>query len=220
MNKETRNKLRGIIVQCRTLLEKSVSEVLQGEFGIHSTGLIESGDRMVHLSQQDRQYREQVLTHLDHIKSFGLNSEVALSQLIREISFTHLNRLCAFKMMEKRGLIKETVSRGLKSKGFLFYLADHPEAEKLWTGGEQELAYRHFLEWLCGSLSVEIGVLFSSDDLANRLFPPFRVLDKILSLINSSELEDVWMGSKEDDGKEEVIGWVYQYFTPNRLLKN
>jgi hypothetical protein len=210
MNKEIRNKLRGIIVQCRTLLEKSVSEVLQGEFGIHASGLIESGDRMVHLSHEDRRYREQVLTHLQHIESFGLKPKAAISQLIREISFTHLNRLCAFKMMEKRRFIKETVSRGLKSKGFLLYLADHPGDERLWSGGEQELAYRRFLESLGATLSTEIGVLFSPRDLANRLFPPFRVLDHVLSLINAPELEEFWV-------EDEAIGWVYQYFTPKEL---
>jgi hypothetical protein len=210
MNKELRNQLRSTIVQCRTLLERAISEMLQGEFGIHLTGLIEPTDRMTHLPTHDMQYREQVLIHLEHLQSFGLKSKDAINQLVREASFTHLNRLCAYKMMEKRELIKETVSRGLKSKGFLFYLADHSEDEKLWSGGEQDLAYRHFFESLGATLSAEIGVLFSPQDLANRLFPPFRVLDRVLSLINTPELEDVWV-------EDEAIGWVYQYFTPKEL---
>src|SRR5262249_41552753 len=129
---------------------------------------------------------------------------------VREASFTHFNRLCAYKMMEKRGLIKEAVTHYLKSKGFLFYLADHAADENLWSGGSPELAYSHFLDWLGASLSAEIGVLFSPQDLANRLFPPFRVLKKVLSLINTPELEEIWV----DD---EAIGWVYQYFTPKEL---
>lgn len=210
MNKSARSQLRSTIVQCRTLLERAVSELLQGEFGIHKTGLIEPAERMKHLLPEDGQYREQILIHLEHIKSFGLKPTHAIDQLVREASFTHLNRLCAFKIMEKRELIKEAVSRGLKSKGFLFYLADHTEDEKLWSGGEQEIAYRHFLEWLGATLSEEIGVLFSPQDLANRLFPPFRVLDRVLSLINMPELEAVWV-------EDEAIGWVYQFFTPKEL---
>ena len=210
MNKDSRNKLRSTIVQCRTLLERAVADVLQGEFGIHSTGLIEDVARMTHLSPEDQHYREQILVHLGHIQSFGSKPKDAVAQLVREASFTHLNRVCAYKMMEKRGLIREAVTRGLKSKGFLFYLADHPEDEKLWSGGEQEIAYRHFLEWLGATLSAEVGVLFSSQDLANRLFPPFRVLDRVLSLINAPEIEDVWV-------EDEAIGWVYQYFTPKEL---
>jgi hypothetical protein len=210
MNKAARNHLRSTIVQCRALLERAVADLLQGEFGIHSTGLIEDAARMTHLSPEDQHYREQILVHLGHIQSFGPKPKDAVTQLVREASFTHLNRLCAYKMMEKRGLIREAVTRGLKSKGFLFYLADHPEDEKLWSGGEQELAFRHFLEWLGTTLSAEVGVLFSPQDLSNRLFPPFRVLDRVLSLINAPELEDVWV-------EDEAIGWVYQYFTPKEL---
>src|ERR1041384_1336145 len=210
MNKDSRNKLRSAIVQCRTLLERAVADVLQGEFGIHGTGLTENAARMTHLSLEDQNYREQILIHLEHIHSFGVKPKDAVSQLVREASFTHLNRLCAYKMMEKRGLIREAVTHGLKSKGFLFYLADHPEDEKRWSGGQQEHAYRHFLEWLAVTLSAEIGVLFSPQDLANRLFPPFRVLDHVLSLINEPELEEFWI-------EDEAIGWVYQYFTPKEL---
>jgi hypothetical protein len=210
MNKTSRNQLRSTIVQCRTLLERAVSDVLQGEFGIHGTGLIEDASRLTHLTPEDKQYRVQILTHLEHIQSCGSKTKDAVTQLVRETSFTHLNRLCAYKMMEKRGLIREAVTRGLKSKGFLFYLVDHPDDENLWSGGEQELAYRHFLEWLGETLSAEIGILFSPQDLANRLFPPFRVLDRVLSLINTPDLEETWV-------EDEAIGWVYQYFTPKEL---
>ena len=56
---------------------------------------------------------------------------------------------------------REAVSRGLKSQGFLFYLAQHPEDEQRHNTGHQDVAYRHFLDWLGGTLSEEIGVLFS-----------------------------------------------------------
>jgi hypothetical protein len=113
-------------------------------------------------------------------------------------------------MMESRGLIREAVSRGLKSQGFFFYLADHPEDEKLHNGGGQETAYRNFLDWLGGTLSQEIGVLFNPNDPANRIYPPQRVLDEVLALINDGDLKDIW-------SQDETIGWVYQYFTPKEL---
>ena len=112
--------------------------------------------------------------------------------------------------MESQRIIREAVGRGPKSKGFMFYLADHPDDEKLWSSGQQDAAYRHFLEWLGGSLAEEIGVLFSPEDSANRLFPPHKVLEKVLDLINSEELKDVWP-------EDETIGWIYQYFTPKEL---
>ena len=119
-------------------------------------------------------------------------------------------------MMEVRDVyvggqkFREAVSKGLKSKGFMFYLADHPEDERLLQRRGQETAYRHFLNWLGGTLSQEIGVLFSPTDPANRLYPPQRVLDDVLDLLNSEELKGIW-------SEDETIGWVYQYFTPKEL---
>jgi len=210
MDKALRNTLRNVVTQCRRLLEEAIGEILQGQFGIHRAGTIEDAERLRHLGDSDRIYREQVLVHLQHIESGGFKRKDAIAQLIREVAFTHLNRLVAYKMLEQRKLIREAVSRGLKSNGFMFYLAEHEEDQALWSGGQQDIAYRHFLEWLGGTLSEEIGVLFSPHDPANRLFPPQRVLDKVLALINSEELKSIW-------SEDETIGWVYQYFTPKEL---
>lgn len=215
MDQAVRNKLRNVVTQCRKLLEDSTAQALQGRFGIYATNnkdeiQIEDNSRMMHLTKDDRAYRKDLLIYLEHIKAIGYKPYESLEQLIREIAFTHLNRLCAYKMMEARGLIRESVSRGLRSQYFFFYLADHPEDEKLHNGGQQEVAYRNFLDWLGGTLSEEIGVLFNPNDPANRVYPPQRVLDEILMLINDGELSGIW-------SQDETIGWVYQYFTPKEL---
>jgi hypothetical protein len=213
MDKATRNVLRNVVTKCRRLLEEAIGEILQGQFGIHPNGKVEDLARMQHLSESDRGYREQALIHLQHIQASGLGPAAAVDQLVREIAFTHLNRLVAYKMLEQRKLIREAVSRGIKSNGFLFYLAEQEEDQARWSGGQPDIAYRHYLQWLGGTLSDEIGILFSPDDPANRLFPPQRVLDQVLALINSDELKDIW---RED----ETIGWVYQYFTPKELRES
>jgi hypothetical protein len=215
MDQSTRNTLRNTVTHCRRLLEEATMQALQGRFGIFEVGRkgevqVEDVARMTHLSEEDYACRRDLVDHLTHITSLGYKPSEALEQLIREIAFTHLNRLCAYKMMEARGLIREAVSRGLKSQGFLFYLADHPDIEKLHATGQQEAAYRHFLDWLGGTLSQEIGVLFNPNDPANRVYPPQRVLDDVLALINDESLQDIWE-------QDETIGWVYQYFTPKEL---
>ncbi len=219
MDQAIRNKLRGVVTQCRKLLEDSTAQALQGRFGIFPSKdegrrtnniVVEDDDRMAHLTEEDRACRQDLLDHLEHIQAIGYKPSEALEQLVREIAFTHLNRLCAYKMMESRGLIREAVSRGLKSQGFFFYLADHPKDEKLHNGGGQETAYRNFLDWLGGTFSQEIGVLFNPNDPANRIYPPQWVLDEVLALINDGELKDIW-------SQDETIGWVYQYFTPKEL---
>jgi hypothetical protein len=214
MDQPTRNALRSVVTQCRRLLEEAVGDQLEGRFGVNRDGGIADASRMGHLSAEEQILRAEVVEGIRHIQASMLGggdvSKEAVQQLVREVGFTHLNRLGAFKMLEQRKLMREAVGRGLRSNGFLFYLRDHPEDEQLWSGGKQEDAYRHFLLWLADSLSQEVGALFSPHDPANRLFPPHRVLEDVLELINGDELRDVW-------GEDEAIGWVYQYFTPKEL---
>jgi hypothetical protein len=213
-----------VVTQCRRLLEDSVSQELQGKFGIYAgkngSIQIDNESRMSHLSMQEKLSRRDILAHMAHIESgSGITKDKGqriLEQLVREIAFTHLNRLCAYKMMEARQVyvgdqrFREAVSRGVNSNGVKFFLAEHPDDERLFTSGQQDVAYRHFLDWLGGLLSEEIGVLFSPHDPANRLYPPQRVLDEVLALINDEALADIWT-------QDETIGWVYQYFTPKEL---
>ncbi len=221
MDQAIRNKLRNVVTQCRKLLEEAVAQVLQGQFGIYASGKkdevhVEEEARMKNLSEEDKGYRRDIQAHLGHIQALGYKPKDALAQLLREIAFTHMNRLCAYKMMEAREVwvggqrFREAVSRGLKSQGFQFYLADHPEDKQRFDAGHQDVAYRHFLGWLGALLSEEIGVLFSPTDSANRLFPPQRVLDEVLGLLNGDDLKSIWT-------EDETIGWVYQYFTPKEL---
>lgn len=210
MDKSLRNQLRNTVTAARKLLEGAISERLEGQYGIFPNGKVEDATQLGHLSAEDQGYRQQLVIHLEHIRAGGLKPKDAAEQLIREVAFTHLNRLCAYKLMEARGLIRESVSRGVKSQGFFFYLADHPEDEALANAGDTEKAYRHFLRWLSGTLSEELGALFAPDDPADRLYPPLRVLDQVLELLNAEELKAIWT-------EDETIGWVYQYFTPKEL---
>jgi hypothetical protein len=221
MDQAIRNKLRSVVTLCRRLLEESIAQQLQGKFDIYATGkkdVVKADDKVPlgHLNDEERLARQDILAHFKHVDSLVHKPKESLEQLIREIAYTHLNRLCAYKMMEVRDVyvggqrFREAVSKGPKSQGFLFYLADHPEDEQSFNAGDQEGAYRHFLNWLGGTLSQEIGVLFSPTDPANRVYPPQRVLDEVLDLLNSEELKGVW-------SEDETIGWVYQYFTPKEL---
>ncbi len=230
MNQEIRNKLRNVVTQCRKLLEDSVSQELEGKYGIFSKKDQVTADPnapMAHLTEEEQAARKDILDHFGHIQARGFKPKEALDQLVREIAFTHLNRLCAYKMMEAREVyvgghkFREAVSRGINSNGVKFYLADHPEEERLFNTGHQDVAYRHFLDWLGGLLSDEIGVLFSPNDPANRLYPRQKTLDEVLDLLNSGGIKPEEAELKEEWPKiwsqDETIGWVYQYFTPKEL---
>ena len=221
MDQDTRNRLRNVVTACRRMLEESVEQVLQGQFDIYATGkndAVHADEKadLKSLSVEDRAYRTDIIAHLRHIEALGYTGKTALKQLVREIAFTHLNRLCAYKMMAAREVwvggqrFRDVVGKGMQSQGFDFYLAKHDADKRLSDEGRRDLAYRHYLNWVGGLLSEEIGVLFSPNDPANRLYPPQRVLDGVLAELNGDDLKDVW-------GADETIGWVYQYFTPKEL---
>lgn len=230
MNQEIRNKLRNVVTQCRTLLDRDIREVLEGKYGIferkdHITA--DPNANMDHLIEDEPAARKDILDHLGHIQARGFKAKDALDQLVREIAFTHLNRLCAYKMMEARDVyvagqkFREAVSRGINSNGVKFYLADHPDEERLFNTGHQDIAYRHFLDWLGGLLSDEIGILFNPNDPANRLYPRQKTLEAVLELLNGGGIKPEEAELREEWPKiwlqDETIGWVYQYFTPKEL---
>jgi hypothetical protein len=209
-------RLRTVVTDCRKLLEDSVLKQLEGKFGIYAAKKddvqVDDEDRL-NLTAYEKTARKDILAHFTHIKAGGFKPRDALDQLKREIAFTHLNRLCAYKMMEARQVFigdhkfRETVSRGVNSNGVKHYLADRPDEERLFNTGKQEIVYHQYLDWLGGLLSEEIGVLFNPHDSANRLYPPQHTLDKVLGLVNEDSLANIW-------AEDETIGWVYQYFTP------
>ena len=226
------DKLRNVVTQCRKLLEEETRDALEGKYGIFAKKDQITADphaKMPHLSEEEQAARKDILDHLAHIKARGFKPKESLDQLVREIAFTHLNRLCAYKMMEAEARevyvggqkFREAVSRGVNSNGVKFYLAEHEEDERLFNTGHQDVAYRHFLDWLGGALSDEIGVLFNPNDPANRLYPRQKTLDEVLDLLNGGGIKAVETELREQWpqiwSKDETIGWVYQYFNPKEL---
>ena len=229
LNRTQRNALRNTVSACRRLLEDETARLLEGQFGVHRVGRVEGLKKLRQLDEDERAYRKQVMQHLRHIEALARGQKLAgeqvedsdddqrvpadvVEQLVREVAFTHLNRLCAFKMMEheSRRLIRETVGPNREKRGLQHYLVEHPIDQARYNSGQQDIAYRNFLIWQAADLAEELGALFSPLDIANRLFPRQRVLEEVLTLINSPELVTIWAVT-------ETIGWIYQYFTPREL---
>ena len=80
--------------------------MLQGQFGISASVKKDEvhveDESSLKLSTEDEGCRRDLVAHLGHIQALGYKAKEALGQLVREIAFTHLNRLCAYKMMEAR----------------------------------------------------------------------------------------------------------------------
>ena len=228
MDQAVRNKLRETVLSARDLLEKALREELQGRYGIYisntagrnaSSLTIEEETKMGHLEPDELETRRLLLGHLDVLKASGLSGPRALDAFVRETAFTWLNRFVAFKMMEARGLIRETVSRLEDSNGFKMWLAepgnethlsDYEKGDLPQNGrgeGPRQRAYRAFLLAQCRKLSEELRVLFDPDALVSRFLPQPKVLKELTHLLNAPDLAPAWQ-----PGNEETIGWVYQGF--------
>jgi hypothetical protein len=208
---QVRDAIHNLALQGREILTGEARDLLEGVYGVHENGEMEPLENLPALTNPEAQHTYRLVkeTLADEVQA-GLAPDEAVSKLVNEIAFTHLNRLVAFKMFETNRIIREAVGRGPDSNGFKFYLADHPEEEALWKAGQVETAYHRYLLWQAGEIAKEIPVLFDPENLASRLFPRLPVLNIFLTLLNKSNLTPAWQA-------EETIGWVYQYFNEPEL---
>jgi len=216
----TRNRLQRFVSDARTLLTEEFTRQLQKDYGLDpKSGEVTGLDRLGHLDDarlETARILRQILAHYcgqgaapsgkllttDHRK---LATE--LDRIVQEQAFTVLNRLAALRMMEARGLLRESVGNGYQSTGFQLYerLAGH-------ALGETGAAYRVYLESLFDEFAVDLKVLFDRYSPQGRLFPGETALLKLLDLINDPEIESLW-------AEDETIGWVYQYFNSKEERK-
>jgi hypothetical protein len=214
--------IRQFTLWARGLLTQEASELLLQVYGLKPDGTFLAAKHLPALeaNAEARETRGRLERLLADEKDAGVAPEAAVAKLVKEVAFTHLNRLVALKMLEdpERRLIRRAALAGYpEPNGFKMYLPDHEEDYRLYQQGTAPLdelgesprdrAYRHFLLWQYGELAKEVRVLFDPDNLASRLFPRPKVLRQVIERLNGKELNEAWK-----PGNEETIGWVYQFF--------
>lgn len=118
----TRGRLQKLVNSCRSLLSDEFSIQLQQTYGLDpKTGEITPMDRLTHLDDRQRHTAEvlrQTLAHYLGEDQDDTDHRIAvLDRMVREQAFTVLNRLAALLMMEARGQLIESVSKGYQSRG-------------------------------------------------------------------------------------------------------
>ncbi len=204
-----RKAIHDLALAARELLTSEARELLEGTYGLYPDGRLDPPEKLpqVQTDPEAAETYHRLAQFLDDEERAGLPRPEAMEKLVKEVAFTHLNRLVAFKMMEARKLIRGTVDKGTDSNAFKFYLADPDHADDLarYERGDADTAYRHFLLWQAGQVAQEVRVLFDPDTLPSRLFPRPRALNDLLEMLNQPDLADAWRA-------DETIGWIYQFF--------
>lgn len=203
MDREIRNILERTTQQARWLLEGEYARQIEGTFDILPNGTIHA-EPGGHLTSEERFFRGRLVAAIEHRRASGESPQDSVANFLRECAFTFLNRIVALRMLEARGIVKPSVSKGEESSGFTNeFLLLAPGLKSLPDRG-----YRLYLESLFDEIGREVGVLFDRTDLVGQLWPDRSSLLALLDLLNNPALESVW-------GADETIGWVYQYFNSN-----
>ena len=205
-----RNRLARFVGEARALLSEEFTRQLQNDYGIDPvSGDVTPMERLSHLDDVKRETAQLLRDTMQHYLASADTSTPAktkkarqdvLNRIIREQAFTVLNRLCALRMSEARGLLLESIARGYQSKGFQLY-----QRMASVSLGETGDAYRMFLFSLFDEFSIELSVLFDRFSPQGRLFPRETALLNVLEQINHPDIDTLWI-------EDETIGWIYQYF--------
>ena len=111
-----------------------------------------------------------------------------LDRMVREQAFTVLNRLAALLMMEARGQLIESVSKGYQSRGYQLYSKIAGTAL-----GETGQAYQVYLFSVFDELAQELPALFDRYAANGLLFPRETALRALLDELNHLEIEQLWV---------------------------
>ncbi|MFH2063614.1 MAG: BREX-1 system adenine-specific DNA-methyltransferase PglX [Pseudomonadota bacterium] len=206
----TRNKLQKFVSDARALLTEEFTRQLQNDYGMDpDTGAVSPIDNLPQLTDAQHQTAKLLRETMAHYQASGSGNDAkeVLGRIVREQAFTVLNRLCALRMAEARGILMESIAKGYNSKGFQLYARVAGTAL-----GESGDTYRNYLFSVFDEFSVDLAVLFDRYSTMGRLFPKETALMALLHKINDVELESLW-------AEDETIGWIYQYFNSKEERK-
>src|SRR5208337_2521938 len=200
MDRSTRNAVERATQQARKLLDDDFSSQLEGTFDVLRSGVIAPSGG-IHLSARQQFQRGTIVAAIDHKRAAGMTGEEAVTDYVRDAAFTTLNRFIALKMLEARELVQECVTKGEQSGGYREFCGMAPGLALI----PDAAGYRLYVESLFDEFSTEVKVLFDRRDAASVLWPKRQTFERLLTILNASELTLVW-------GEDETIGWVYQFF--------
>jgi hypothetical protein len=206
----TRNRLARFVSDTRSLLAEEFTRQLQNDYGLDpNSGEVTDLARLEHLDDARRETARLLRDTMDHYLASADTATPAkakkarqdvLDRIVREQAFTILNRLCALRMAEARGLLIESIAKGYQSKGFQLYQRLAGTAL-----GETGACYRLFIFSVFDEFAADLPVLFDRFSPQGRLFPREAALLSVLQEINHPDIDPLW-------AEDETIGWIYQYF--------
>jgi hypothetical protein len=225
----TKTAIKSLVLDLRKSLEADI-EVGLRRYGITPTTL-RPLDTLKHLNDRELSARIRMEEALRH--ELGRDETTddladAVHWFVREVAFTHLNRLVGLKALEVRGLAPESIQTrseyGNRSRALRDYRSEHPEAASLPDDGLEQ-AIQH----VCRQIYPEFRLLFDVGDPAEMrdapvnslLWPSTPTLKTCIAKINELDEKIERSGPPAHDkatpeqsvwAEDEIIGWIYQFY--------
>ena len=215
LTKNARDAIGRTVGQLRALFEEEFIRLASGRFGLHIDYVTSQTDEQLprqlaghvepleslSLIPSQRRERDELVGALVFLVEEGCDGNEAVARLIREATFTAVNRLLAVRVAEAVGVLPAALSQGRQSSGYrdvvrdLFPLLAQDEDEGFWT----------YLQ-ICGDeLGASVPLLFDRRLPVSAFVPSRTVLDSAVAAINDTLVRHVWT-------EPETLGWAYQFF--------
>lgn len=227
MEQQAKRAIKSLVLELRKKLEDDIAIQLK-RYGFAGERWLPL-ERLSHIQQDDQatidHFRLKAALE-QHLRRIGADPKKATPQqrgeavdwFVREVAFTHLNRLVALKCLEVRGLIPEIISvrqaYGGRSHAHHDYRNAHSDEAR-----QPDDAFPAAIRHICRQVYAEFRFLFDVGGPATDhpvpansiVWPSHPVLKECVGLING--LDDA-AGHKDGTlwTEDEMIGWIYQFY--------
>ncbi|MBM4461693.1 MAG: hypothetical protein FJ011_28705, partial [Chloroflexi bacterium] len=180
MNRQAKSAIKSLVLTLRHRLEEEIAIGLK-RYGFAGERWLPI-ERLPHIERDDAAAADhfRLAASLEqHLRRIGAEPASAtaaqrgeaVAWFVREVAFTHLNRLVALKCLEARGLIPEIITvrdaYGSRARAHYEYRFDHP-AEAAAPDDALPAAIRH----VCRMVYPEFRLLFDVGDATTGRKPP------------------------------------------------
>lgn len=208
LSKERRESLRRNVLKLRKIVEAAYAKKLKG-MGFFA----ECSKKHVHEKSCYIKFQkpsEEQRTILEYIKREGRGFEdlseaerigKAILRYQKACAYTLINRLCALKALEVRGLFLETVTKRGKYGGLS--QREYQIREKNPGIAPDKLIYEALILGF-KEAKAEIPLLFEEKPYGH-LYPSPYELREVISILNEEIKEDDWLS-------DDILGFIYQFY--------
>ena len=199
LDEAQRGRLERLVGRARALLETDLAAQAAGRFGLDADGSI-AEEASLRVDPGGLADRRDIVAVVEHLRSEGNSPPQAVARLLREATFTHLNRLVAIRIAEDLGLLPPSLADGDRSQGYLDVAELAPSLAVAGTDG-----YWTYLTMCGDELAGDVPVLFDPRNPLLPLAPGPTAVRDLVALLADPHDADLWAAP-------DCLGWCYQFF--------